>query len=173
MDFGEFVALRSGALFRTAFLLTGSREVAEDLVQESLEKAYRRWQRVCATDSPEAYLRRMVVNAANDRWRRQRRIGERIEFVDQAASGDPYALIDLREDLVRALQLLPIGMRTVVVLRYLHDMDDRQVAEMLGVSPGTVQSQLCRALAKLRTAQESPSPPKDRRGAQPSASFHS
>lgn len=147
---------RSAALFRTAYLLTGSREVAEDLVQEALEKAYRRWQRICAADAPEAYLRRMVVNLANDRWRRRRRAGgEFVELVDLAAA-DPYALIDLRDELVHALLALPIGMRTAVVLHYLHDMDDEQIAELLRISPSTVRSQLSRALAKLRAAHRLP-----------------
>ncbi|MFE0460305.1 SigE family RNA polymerase sigma factor [Kitasatospora sp. NPDC058965] len=167
IDFGEFVQQRSAALFRTAYLLTGSRETAEDLVQEALEKACRQWKRICTADSPEAYLRRMVVNLANDGWRRQRRAGEPAELVDRAADGDAYALVDLREELVQALHALPIGMRTAVVLRYLHDMDDQQIADLLNVSPSTVRSQLARALVKLRDAHRSPGPPQDARAGTP------
>jgi RNA polymerase sigma-70 factor (sigma-E family) len=167
IEFADFVRQRSAALFRTAYLLTGNRETAEDLVQEALEKAYRRWQRICATDSPEAYLRRMVVNLANDRWRRQRPGGgEHAELTDdRAAFGDPYALVDLRDELVQALHALPIGMRTTVVLHYLHDMDDQQIADLLNVSASTVRSQLSRALAKLRTVQQVPGPPPAARAA--------
>jgi RNA polymerase sigma-70 factor (sigma-E family) len=167
VDFGEFVKQRSAVLFRTAFLLTGSREAAEDLVQEALEKAYRRWQRICAADSPEAYLRRMVVNLAIDGWHRRRRGGEPVELVDRPADGDAFALVDLRDELTAALLALPVGMRTTVVLHYLHDMDDQQIADLLDISPGTVRSQLSRALAKLRQAHRcptSPAVPLDREG---------
>ncbi|MFE0458545.1 SigE family RNA polymerase sigma factor [Kitasatospora sp. NPDC058965] len=159
IDFGEFVKQRSAALFRTAFLVTGCRETAEDVVQEALEKAYRRWQRICAADSPEAYLRRMVVNLAIDGWHRRQRAGEPVELVDRPADGDPFALADLRDELATALLALPIRMRTAVVLHYLHDMDDRQIADLLDISPGTVRSQLSRALAKLREAHRSPGRP--------------
>ncbi|MFI9275770.1 SigE family RNA polymerase sigma factor [Kitasatospora sp. NPDC052896] len=164
VDFGEFVRQRSAALFRTAYLLTGSRERAEDLVQEGLEKAYRHWRRICATDSPEAYVRRIVVNLANDSWRSRRRAGECTELVDRPVGEDPYLLVDLRDELVHALHALPMGMRTAVVLYYLHDMDDQQIAEVQGVSPSTVRSQLARALAKLRAAHEFSTPPPDSRG---------
>ncbi|MGV9267103.1 SigE family RNA polymerase sigma factor [Kitasatospora sp. NPDC003701] len=161
IDFTDFVHRRSAALFRTAHLLTGDRDLAEDLVQEALEKACRHWKRVSAADSPEAYVRRMVVNLANDRWRRRGRAGERAPAdLDGLAApgGDPYRAVDLRDELIRALHTLPIGMRSVVVLSYLHDLDDRQIGEILNISPGTVRSQLARGLAKLRTATARPTP---------------
>lgn len=74
--FTEFVAQRSGALFRTAYALTGDVHVAEDLVQETLERACRQWRKVAVADSPEAYVRKVLVNLANDRWRRLSRRGE-------------------------------------------------------------------------------------------------
>ena len=70
IGFTEFVAQRSGALFRTAYALTGDVHVAEDLVQEALERACRHWRKVEVADSPEAYVRKVLVNLANDRWRR-------------------------------------------------------------------------------------------------------
>lgn len=151
-DFIEFVQHRSAALFRTAYILTGSRDTAEDLLQEALEKSCRHWNRVEVSDSPEAYVRRIVVNLANDRWRRLRRAGERSDLVDHADPRDPYQLVELRDELVQALHALPIGMRTVVVLHYLHDMRHEEIAETLRISPSAVRSQLARGLAKLRTA---------------------
>ena len=71
-DFQSFVAARSAALFRGALVLTGNREAAEDLVQETLERACRRWRTIATKDAPEAYVRRIMVNLANDRWRRFR-----------------------------------------------------------------------------------------------------
>ncbi|MFE7526652.1 SigE family RNA polymerase sigma factor [Kitasatospora sp. NPDC057542] len=159
IDFVEFVQQRSAALFRTAYILTGSQDNAEDLLQEALEKACRHWNRIAVADSPEAYVRRIVVNLANDRWRRLRRIGERSPYTEHADPRDPYRLVDLRDELVQALHALPIGMRTVVVLHYLHDMGDREIAETLRISPGSVRSQLARGLARLRTAAPQPEPP--------------
>ncbi len=152
IDFVEFVRQRSPALFRTAYVLTGSQDVAEDLVQEALERACRHWRRVCAADSPEAYVRRIMVNLANDRWRRLGRAGETSGLPDRADPSDAYRRVDLRDEVIRALQALPIGMRTVVVLHYLHDMADQEIATMLGVSANSVRSQLARGLAKLRAA---------------------
>ncbi|MFD7642417.1 SigE family RNA polymerase sigma factor [Kitasatospora sp. NPDC059795] len=159
IDFVEFVQQRSAALFRTAYVLTGSQESAEDLLQEALEKACRHWNRVAVADSPEAYVRRIVVNLANDRWRNLRRMGTRSHDVERADPRDPYRLVDLRDELVQALHALPIGMRTVVVLHYLHDMGDREIAETLRISAGSVRSQLARGLARLRTAVPRPEQP--------------
>ena len=158
IDFGDFVRQRSAALFRTAYVLTGSRDAAEDLVQEALEKACRHWRRISAVDSPEAYVRRIVVNLANDRWRRLGRAKETSAVPDRADPRDAYQRVELHDEVIRALQTLPMGMRTVVVLHYLHDMGDQQIAAMLGISANAVRSQLTRGLAKLR-ADASPGGP--------------
>ena len=73
-DFQAFVAARSTALFRGAYVLTGNREAAEDLVQETLERACRTWRTIAGKDAPDLYVRRIMVNLANDRWRRFRRL---------------------------------------------------------------------------------------------------
>ncbi|MFF1920447.1 SigE family RNA polymerase sigma factor [Streptomyces sp. NPDC058221] len=152
MDFHSFVAVRSAALFRGALVLTGSREAAEDLVQETLERACRRWRTIAAKDAPDAYVRRIMVNLANDRWKRFRRVVPQQDTGDDRPSpGDEYGRIDSRDQLVRALQRLPIGMRTVVVLRYFHDLSDAEIAEDLHISASAVRSQLTRGLEKLRT----------------------
>ncbi|KIF78684.1 RNA polymerase [Streptomyces sp. 150FB] len=166
--FHAFVAARSGALFRGALVLTGSREAAEDLVQETLERACRRWRTIAAKDAPDAYVRRIMVNLANDRWRRFRRVvPQRDTGDDRPAPGDEYGRIDSRDQLVRALQRLPIGMRTVVVLRYFHDLSDAEIAEDLRISPSAVRSQITRGLEKLRAqtpALSEPSSPRPRKG---------
>ncbi|MER6092678.1 SigE family RNA polymerase sigma factor [Streptomyces bluensis] len=152
-DFEAFVAARSAALFRGAVVLTGNRETAEDLVQETLERACRKWRTISAKDSPDAYVRRIMVNLANDRWRRFRRLATTPQpgGGDLPASGDEYGQVDSRDQLVRALQRLPMRMRTVVVLRYFHDLSDREIAADLGISPSTVRSQLARGIEKLRS----------------------
>ncbi|WP_335976874.1 MULTISPECIES: SigE family RNA polymerase sigma factor [Streptomycetaceae] len=149
-EFDEFVVARSAVLFRGALILTGNREAAEDLVQETLERACRKWRTIAAKDAPEAYVRRIMVNLANDRWRRFRRTVPHDDGVERAAAGDQYGQIDTRDQLLRALQSLPMRMRTVVVLRYFHDLSDDEIAADLRISPSTVRSQLARGIGKLR-----------------------
>lgn len=161
IDFHGFVAARSASLFRGALVLTGNREAAEDLVQETLERVCRKWRTIAAKDAPDAYVRRIMVNLANDRWRRFRRTVPHQDTGDRAAPGDEYGRVDSRDQLVRALQHLPMRMRTVVVLRYFHDLTEAQIAADLRISPSTVRSQLARGIEKLRSqypALSGPSP---------------
>jgi RNA polymerase sigma-70 factor (sigma-E family) len=151
-DFAEFVREVSPRLLRTAFLLGGGQDAAEDLVQEALERACRRWRRIAATEAPEAYVHRIVVNLANDRWRHTSRLreSERALAAERSDPRDEYGRLELRDQLTALLETLPIRMRTVIVLRYFHDMDDAQIADVLAISTSTVRSQLSRGLAKLR-----------------------
>jgi RNA polymerase sigma-70 factor (sigma-E family) len=155
-DFVEFVGEVSSRLLRTAYLLCGSKEDAKDLVQEALERACRKWHRIAATDSPEAYVRRIMLNLANARWRRISRLRESEQALaaQRADPGDEYGRLELRDQLITLLEDLPIRMRTIIVLRYFHDMDDARIAGVLGIAPSSVRSQLSRGLAKLRTAVE-------------------
>ncbi|MEV0844990.1 SigE family RNA polymerase sigma factor [Streptomyces sp. NPDC049954] len=160
-DFNDFVVARSAVLFRGALILTGNREAAEDLVQETLERACRKWRTIAAKDAPDAYVRRIMVNLANDRWRKFRRTVPDQDGGDRAAPGDQYGQVDTRDQLVRALQGLPMRMRTVVVLRYFHDLSDDEIAADLRISRSTVRSQLTRGIDKLRArfpASSGPSP---------------
>lgn len=149
--FDEFVRDRSTALLRTAVLLAGGdRGHAEDLLQGVLERMYVRWSRI--DGPPEAYARRALTHAAVNRWRTRRRRPELplLPEADAAEQGDRTAAVDLRDALVRALLTLPPRQRAVLVLRYLDDLPDEEIARALGCSPGTVKSQASRALAKLR-----------------------
>ena len=150
-DFHGFVAARSAALFRGALVLTGSRDAAEDLVQETLERACRKWRTISAKDAPDAYVRRIMVNLANDRWRRFRRTAQHPVDGEPTDPDDEYGRIDSRDQLVRALQQLPMRMRTVVVLRYFHDLSDAEIAADLKISQSTVRSQLARGIGRLRS----------------------
>jgi RNA polymerase sigma-70 factor (sigma-E family) len=146
--FEEFVAMRSPRLLRTAYLLTHDWAAAEDLLQTSLVKAWRAWKRV-DTD-PEPYVRAILANTYATWWRRRWR-GERpTETLPESPDRDHTARIDERDEVWRALGRLPRKQRTVLVLRFFEDLDDGQIAEALGISPGTVKSQASRALAKLR-----------------------
>ncbi len=149
-DFAAFVAQRSAALFRSAYVLTGSQDSAQELLQEALVRACGRWRRVSEADSPEAYVHRIMINLANDRWRRWRRTAPVQDLADRPVPGDEYGRVDTRDQIIRALHRLPMGMRTVIVLHYFHDMSDTQIAATMGISPGTARSQLARGLRKLR-----------------------
>jgi RNA polymerase sigma-70 factor (sigma-E family) len=150
-DFSAFATSRWPGLVRLAFGLTGDRWMAEDIAQTALAKAYVAWRRVSRADDPDAYLRRILVNASNRRFRR-RRVTEQPGDPPETAVDGPADLVSERAALLAALRQLPPRQRAVVVLRYWQDLTDAQIAAALGCSPGTVRSQLSRALAKLRTS---------------------
>ncbi|MBD0695884.1 RNA polymerase subunit sigma-24 [Streptomyces sp. CBMA123] len=138
-------------MVRTAYLLTGDWHHAEDLTQTVLAKAYQSWRRVSRADSPDAYVRRMLVSCNSDRFRK-RRVAERLTEVlpEVAASGDAAGQVDQRRTLMGALATLPTRQRAVVVLRYWDDRTEAEVAQAMGCSLGTVKSQAAKGLAKLR-----------------------
>jgi RNA polymerase sigma-70 factor (sigma-E family) len=145
--FREFVALRYAELLRTAYLLTGTREAAEDLLQSALLSTMRHWKRV---DDPVAYVRRAMANQRVSLWRR---IGSRELLTDrfpERASADPSGAYADRDALLAALNRLPARMRAVVVLRYCEDLSEAATAQALGCSVGTVKSQAAHGLRKLR-----------------------
>jgi len=146
--FREFVSARSAAAMRTAFLLTGDWQRAEDLLQTALLHCFPRWDRI---DNHEAYVRRTLVRTYAG-WRRRRWVGETPTnpLPDRPGSGDGADVAELRADLLRLLATLPPRQRAVVVLRYYEDMAESEVAELLGISPGTVKSSAARGLTRLR-----------------------
>lgn len=150
-EFREYVAGRSAALLRTAYLLTGSRSDAEDLLQTALAKAYLAWPRVSGVDNPDAYVRRIMLNQRTSWWRRSRGVTEvPVERAPDTAARDEFADLDLHDALWRALGSLPRKQRAVLVLRYYEQLSEAEIAAALGISEGTVKSQASRALAKLR-----------------------
>ncbi len=147
--FGEFATAALPALLRFGHVLTGNPQDAEDLVQEALAKALRRWQRV-RPDDPVAYVRKVMVNAHVTRWHRW---GSRVQLGDvpEAAADDAgLRRSNDRDALRRALAMLPPRQRAVLVLRYLEDLPDAAIADLLGCQPATVRSQAMRGLATLR-----------------------
>ncbi|MBQ1019401.1 SigE family RNA polymerase sigma factor [Micromonospora sp. D93] len=149
-QFREFVAARSAALLRTAYLLTGDWATAEDLLQTALTKTYLAWKRLGGIEAVEPYARRVLVNTSTSWWRR-RWHGERpTEVLPERAGVDEIEQQLDRDLLWRHLRELPNRQRAVLVLRYYEDMSEAQTAAMLDISPGTVKSQASRALATLR-----------------------
>ncbi len=149
--FQDYVAARSAALRRLAYLLCSDWHHAEDLVQSALTKAYSSWRRVERSDNVDAYIRRILVNEATDGWHRRRRLTEVHNLgLDRATSRDPMADVDQRDELLRFLAELPAKQRAVLVLRFYEDLPAEAISELLGISTGTVKSHTSRGLARLR-----------------------
>lgn len=144
--FTEYVLARQTVLLRTAYLLTGHAQDAEDLVQTALVKVVPQWHRIA--DDPEPYVRRVLVNESVSRWRRRRWREESTGEVPEDLSGAPDhdELMSVRA----ALAGLAPRQRAVVVLRYYEGMTEREIAAVLGIATGTVKSQARDALARLR-----------------------
>ncbi|MBR7836275.1 SigE family RNA polymerase sigma factor [Actinospica durhamensis] len=160
-EYAAFVAANWDRYLRVAYLLTGTEHAAEELLQDTLVKLYSRWRRVSAIGDPNAYVRRMLANGNVSRWRRSRRehLVDVAPEAGSAAAGRAGGGADGRQepggrdhavDLRRALMRLPAGQRAVAVLRHFEDLSEKQVAEVLGCSVGTVKSQNAKALAGLR-----------------------
>ncbi len=149
-EFSAYMAARQPALLRTAYLLSGDRATAEDLVQTALAKLYLSWDKVHTRDSVDGYVRRILVNENNSLWRRAwKRTEVTTELVPDHAVPDDYD--DGRSAAVWELvKSLPRKQRAVVVLRYYEQLSEAEIAHTLGISTGTVKSQASRALAALR-----------------------
>lgn len=155
-DFADFVRARQHHLIRAARLYCGDHHGAEDLVQDALVKLASRWESV-RDGSPDAYVRRILYRDAVSRWRKW---GREVPYAAQpgdrgpldtgsvAAAGEQWVE---GADVRQALRSLPPRQRAVIVLRYFEDLSERDIAEALGCSPGTVKSQASKALATLRT----------------------
>lgn len=149
MEFEEYAAARWPVLFRTALLLTGNPTEAEDLAQTTLVKVFAGWPKVSRADSPDAYVRRMLVNElTSDRRRGARRAAIPVPPpVDTLPIDDPGQRLDLWQHVLA----LPPRQRAVLVLRFYEDLTEAETAHVLGVSLGTVKSQAHDALRTLRT----------------------
>jgi RNA polymerase sigma-70 factor (sigma-E family) len=153
-DFDSFVTEHAGSLLQTAYLIVWDEREAEDLVQECLLKVARRWPRVRRMELPLAYSRRILINLATDSSRRRMRRRLELDPGAQLAAAepsiDPLGAHGERAELLDALAQLPARQRAVLVLRYFNDLSERQTAETLGVSVGTVKTSASRGLTRLR-----------------------
>jgi RNA polymerase sigma-70 factor (sigma-E family) len=148
--FSELVAARSPALLRTAFLVVGDHQLAQDLLQESLVKAYVAWPRLRDVTKAEAYVRRTIVTTAIS-WRRRRSFHERpVDDPPSTWGTDPTEELAFHDLVWQQVSSLPPRQRAALVLRYYEDLTETQTAEVLGCSVGTVKSQVSAALDKLR-----------------------
>jgi RNA polymerase sigma-70 factor (sigma-E family) len=150
--FAEFARSRWGRLVRLAYSLTLDVGRAEDLVQESLAKLWAKWPQV-RDGAPEAYVRQTIVNGAISASRRRWKGEEpHWDLPEPPVPRGPLEsdAIDQRDWLRRGLADLSVLQRAVVVLRYAEDLSERQVADMLGISTGSVKTHAFRGLARLR-----------------------
>ncbi|HXT91642.1 MAG TPA: SigE family RNA polymerase sigma factor [Trebonia sp.] len=152
-EFREFMRNRASTLHQSAYLLCGDWHLAHDLVQDTLVKAYQHWPRVRHADSPDAYVRRILLNEARGRWRRRERVMPVPRFTEEREPATPDATDEIarRAGLQQALLALPLRQRATIVLRYLEGLSERETAAVLGCSEGTVKSQSARALVSLKS----------------------
>jgi RNA polymerase sigma-70 factor (sigma-E family) len=144
-DFTRYVEARGGALLRTAvFLCAGDRSGAEDLVQSTLVRAYVAWHRVRDEAARDGYVRRIMVRES------YRRPARSLAVLGEPGLLDAHGPVEDRLDLFPLLAALPRQQRAVVVLRYYEDLSERDIADALGCSPGSVKRHASRALATLR-----------------------
>lgn len=153
--FAEFVAARSAPLHRSAYLMVGERQLAQDLLQEAFTKTYVAWPRLRDPAKAEAYTRKVITTTAISWYRRrswQERPSDTIPERSHDGHADDHAV---REWVWSALQSLPPRQRAAVVLRYYEDLTEAQTAAALGCAVGTVKSQVHAGLASLRKTLDS------------------
>ncbi|MGZ4602878.1 MAG: SigE family RNA polymerase sigma factor [Kineosporiaceae bacterium] len=149
-DFEAFVEARGGALVRVARGLLRDPHHAEDVVQDVLVKAHQHWAYIVARESPDAYVRRMLVNAATSFWRRAVRREHAVAVLPVTLGPDEAAAFDERDRMLAALRRLPPKQRAVLVLRHYEGLADADIARILRTSVATVRSNAHRGLANLR-----------------------
>ncbi len=152
--FRDYVAARQRALLRSAWLLTGDWQAAEDLVQIALVRVWPRWSRLTESGDADAYVRKTLLNVFLSS-RRRRWTGEyATETLPDRPGPDAYGTVDLRDALARVLRSLGRRQRAVIVLRFFEDLPEAEVAAVMGISLGTVKSQTTKALTRLRAEME-------------------
>jgi RNA polymerase sigma-70 factor (sigma-E family) len=148
--FSEFVENRSHAMLRTAYLMVGDHQLAQDLLQEALIKTLIAWPRLRDPEKVDAYVRRTIVTTAIS-WRRRRSFHERpADILPEASSPDQAETLATHRVLVAHLRALPPRQRAAIVLRYYEDLTGAQTAEIMGCSEGSVKSHVSIGLRKLR-----------------------
>ena len=148
--FSAYMSARQAALYRTAYLLAGDHATAEDLLQNAFAKLYLSWDKVRDREALDGYVRRIMVNENNSLWRRAwKRREHATDTMPETGALDTYD-DGMGGELWSFVQTLPPRQRSVIVLRYYEQLSEAEIADVLGVSVGTVKSQASRALAALR-----------------------
>jgi len=151
VEFEEYVSARGQELVRLGFTVSGDYQRAEDLAQIALMQAFRSWRKVRKADDPHHYVRRILINEYLSMTRRRSFSEAPTADLDtEHTVPDPATGIVNSDDLWRALATLSARERVVLVLRYYQDLDDRAIADVLGIKPSSVRATASRALATLR-----------------------
>jgi RNA polymerase sigma-70 factor (sigma-E family) len=148
--FAEYAEARAATLFRTAYLMVGDHQLAQDLLQEALVKTLLAWPRLRDRHDLEAYTRRIIVTTSIS-WRRRRSFHERpVEVLPEGSGPDLAESVVAHEAVIAALHTVPPRQRAAIVLRYYHDLTERETADVMGCSVGAVKSQVWAGLRRLR-----------------------
>jgi len=151
VDFEDYVASNRHRLLRFARVLCGDPRLADEVLTDALGRAFEKWDRIQALESPHAYVRKMVLNEYLGWRRRASRTAVRADLADliEAAPDHADAAAD-REQLIAEVKRLPAKQRAALVLHYFEGLDYRDIADLLGSSESAVRINVFRALAKLR-----------------------
>jgi RNA polymerase sigma-70 factor (sigma-E family) len=147
--FADFVRAHSASLFRTAYLMTGDYQRAEDLLQTTLVRVYQRWSRVEKMQWPLGYARKVLASQVASWWRRRSSHELPMGIHEEPARGDRMAEVAEHERVWQAVWSLPARQRAVMVLRYYEDLSEAEIAETLSMAPGTVKSHAHAATRRL------------------------
>lgn len=148
--FEEYAGTAWPSLYRSAYLLAGNHADAEDIAQQTLLKAHRSWDRIRLSDSPTAYLRRMLTNTYLSQRRPKARRLELLTDAPPEPDSMPPGGPEERMMLWPHVKSLPPRQRAVIVLRYYEDLSEQEIADALGCSRGNVKSTAHHALKTLR-----------------------
>ena len=157
--FADFVRAHSASLFRTAYLMTGDYQRAEDVLQSSLVKIYQRWTRIDAMASPLGYARKVVLSQAASWWKKRSSSETPMTLREEPSWGGHLDEVAEHQRVWQAVLALPQRQRAVMVLRYYEDLTEAQIAETLGMAPGTVKSHSHAAIRRLNAALGEPALP--------------
>jgi RNA polymerase sigma-70 factor (sigma-E family) len=152
--FHSFFEAESTNLLRFATFMCGNPDLAADITQEALVRAYKRWVLI-RTEEAAAYVRRAIVNLVRDRHRRTVvGISKSPSHATPSSEQSRAAQVDDWMVVMDALRRLSPMRRAAVVLRFYEDMSEHEIAETLNRPLGTVKSDLHRALRELRVLME-------------------
>jgi RNA polymerase sigma factor (sigma-70 family) len=149
LSFEELFAAEHDRLYRALYLIVGSGQEAEDLMQDAVLQVLERWEKI---QNPEGYLYRSALNATRSRFRRLAMIARRA--VAPSEMQDPFLVADLRDEVMRALSAIPQRQRAALVLVDLLDFTSQDAARVLGVTAASVRSLASLGRASLKRSLE-------------------
>ena len=161
-EFTGFVRAHHASLFRTAYLMTGDYQRAEDLLQTTLVRVYQRWPRISTMDRPLGYARRVLVSQSASWWRRRSSHESPMLLHDEPVWAGRVEEVAEHQRVWQAVLSLPPRQRAVTVLRYYEDLSEAEIAETLAMAPGTVKSHSHAATRRLAVLLQEPARHPDR-----------